>query len=541
MGLALAGSMGVGQGQGRVGDGVFRRVVVPGWVMAGGVSWLAGCGGSLGAPIGDAGVDVVGADVVVDHEVGDGGPQDASIDVQHVKDAGFDVTVTDGSVEAGACAAPAAPAPVCAGLCGNGAVDSCQGQCGPCPGGGGPGGPPNWDGGTCCQTLSESCDGTNLGGSTCAALGFSGGTLACNGGCTFDTSGCNHCGTDSHILACGNTPSAPDVTSLALAASDTAIALAWAAGPQGQRGMRVSILAPDLGVTAQVGCLGTGDVAAVAIAATPSGWIAAAQTPAGVALYPLRADGTPVGSASVIPGAATPILAQQPGGGPLLVWVAGQSGAFASFLDAAASVGTTKQLFGGSPITEPQYGSAVWVGDGFLVALRTNSGASVVHVALDGTLGASHSVGAETEYPQLAWTGSEARLTYGSFGGTAAVDLLRLDATGAPIGSALTAGSTPQYYDPAPIVGVRGDSLVLLPGYTGGTGIASHVDVGRFTADGKSVYAAYVLGQGGVDRISQYRLAVRGPDVVAAWVSGANWTSSASVSGSSVQVARIVP
>jgi hypothetical protein len=398
-----------------------------------------------------------------------------------------------------------------------------------------------FDAGTCCQTVTESCDGTNLGASTCATLGFSGGTLACNAGCTFDTSGCNHCGSDSHVVACSNVAGATDSSSLALAASDTAVAVAWVAGPQAQGGLHVSILAADLSVTAQVGCLGADDVQAVAIAATPSGWIVAAQTAAGVALYPLRADGTPVGSANVVAGAATPILAQRPGGGPLLVWVTKQSNAFAALLDEGAGVGTAVPLFGGGSITEPQYGSAVYVGDGFLVALRTNNGASVAHLSLDGTLGASHSVGADTEYPQLAWTGSEARVTFGSFGGTAAVDLVRLDATGAAIGAPVVVGSTPQYYDPAPVVSVRGDSVVLLPGYTGGTAVASHVDVGRFGSDGQAVYPAYVLGLGGTDRITQYRLAVRGSDVVAAWISGSNWITGSSEFPSSVQVARVSP
>jgi hypothetical protein len=36
----------------------------------------------------------------------------------------------------------------------------------------------------------ESCDGTNLSGQTCVGLGFAGGTLACSGSCSFDTSGC---------------------------------------------------------------------------------------------------------------------------------------------------------------------------------------------------------------------------------------------------------------------------------------------------------------------------------------------------------------
>jgi cysteine-rich repeat protein len=36
----------------------------------------------------------------------------------------------------------------------------------------------------------EDCDGNDLGGASCVDLGFSGGTLACDGSCHFDTSGC---------------------------------------------------------------------------------------------------------------------------------------------------------------------------------------------------------------------------------------------------------------------------------------------------------------------------------------------------------------
>ena len=36
----------------------------------------------------------------------------------------------------------------------------------------------------------EDCDGTNLGGSTCSSLGFSGGTLSCNASCIFNTAAC---------------------------------------------------------------------------------------------------------------------------------------------------------------------------------------------------------------------------------------------------------------------------------------------------------------------------------------------------------------
>lgn len=36
----------------------------------------------------------------------------------------------------------------------------------------------------------EHCDGSDLGGESCASLGFAGGALACDGSCTFDTSTC---------------------------------------------------------------------------------------------------------------------------------------------------------------------------------------------------------------------------------------------------------------------------------------------------------------------------------------------------------------
>jgi len=44
---------------------------------------------------------------------------------------------------------------------------------------------------------TEECDGTALGGATCISRGFTGGTLTCNPGCLFDTTGCT-------ASACGN-------------------------------------------------------------------------------------------------------------------------------------------------------------------------------------------------------------------------------------------------------------------------------------------------------------------------------------------------
>ena len=73
-----------------------------------------------------------------------------------------DVTCTSGNPPGNACRFVT---PICEPVCGNGVAE-----------------------------MGEDCDGGDLGGETCVSLGFGGGTLACAGNCTFDTSGCFECG-----------------------------------------------------------------------------------------------------------------------------------------------------------------------------------------------------------------------------------------------------------------------------------------------------------------------------------------------------------
>jgi len=42
--------------------------------------------------------------------------------------------------------------------------------------------------------IGEQCDGSNLGGSSCVSLGFTGGSLSCTTACTFNTSSCTNTG-----------------------------------------------------------------------------------------------------------------------------------------------------------------------------------------------------------------------------------------------------------------------------------------------------------------------------------------------------------
>jgi hypothetical protein len=52
--------------------------------------------------------------------------------------------------------------------------------------------------------VGEACDGTNLAGLTCGALGFSGGTLRCSSGCALDTSLCSGGGPAPPAGTCGD-------------------------------------------------------------------------------------------------------------------------------------------------------------------------------------------------------------------------------------------------------------------------------------------------------------------------------------------------
>jgi peroxiredoxin len=56
------------------------------------------------------------------------------------------------------------------------------------------------------REAGEQCDGANLGGQTCAGLGFASGTLTCNPNCTINTSGCTS-------AQCSQLSDCPDMTS----------------------------------------------------------------------------------------------------------------------------------------------------------------------------------------------------------------------------------------------------------------------------------------------------------------------------------------
>ncbi|MFI5302002.1 MAG: hypothetical protein ACHREM_28255, partial [Polyangiales bacterium] len=133
------------------------------------------------------------------------------------------ITYDAGSVT---CPAQTLPDPVCPiATCGNGHRDTCS-VCTPgsCWGGDPPGPAPACDAGVTCTTNAEACDGDDLNGVTCAALGFAGGTLRCGAWCDFDTTGCDPCATGPHVIGCERAPvDGKGASWLSVAATDNEI------------------------------------------------------------------------------------------------------------------------------------------------------------------------------------------------------------------------------------------------------------------------------------------------------------------------------
>ncbi len=424
--------------------------------------------------------------------------------------------------------------PACdAGLCGNGTIDSCtivsQGyNCGV-----GIDYPPGYDGGgigypncTTSRTVSEDCDGVDLGGASCAALGFASGTLGCSASCTYDTRACVTCATGSRIVQCGSEVDCAPVQSFSLAGVGSSLALATVSGAPSPGTVKVSLLSAALAVTATTVVTGITDGVRVALAATPSGWVVAVERSSGaLEVVPLAADGSASGPSTVVPGASIPVMAARGdassvNGGPLLVW--SQTPNYARFAVLLASDGTFETApvavsTGG--VVEPQFSSGVFTGKDFLYGERTD-GVTISHIGLDGSLlGQSRPANSATEYPQLAWLGDHAALTFADFSSTGTLEFATLSPSGAVMGAPITLGSIPtNEYNRSPLVPVAGgDVAVLLGGYTGGTDHASTLEVTTLTGTGGSVVPAFAVDNDPYAATAWRAIPFAG-DMVAGWI-----------------------
>ena len=199
-------------------------------------------------------------------------------------------------------------------LCGNGHIDTC-------PGG---------------DSLTEECDGQDLGSRTCASLGYFGGTLACTSSCDLDVEGCVSCGSDARISACVRSAAGTRPAALSLAATTTEIDVAWieSALPNvPSQGMHFSRYRSDFTLLSDTRCFGPADASLAGVAALGNGWVVGTltgsntNTGGGVYLVRLDGEGNILGSRTVANEAGSPFgfrLTTGPSGGALVTWIEGR-------------------------------------------------------------------------------------------------------------------------------------------------------------------------------------------------------------------------
>lgn len=229
----------------------------------------------------------------------------------------------------------------------------------------------------------------------------------------------------------------------------------------------------------------------VELAAVPGGWVVAAQTEAGIELIWLGEAGEPANRGVRLAKTSYPGLAVGSAGEVLVVHrgsvattgesVAPPEAMMATMVAPTGEVRWSARLFESS--IEPHFGSQVAADDGaFLVARRTDTGVTVTRVERSGAVGPRHLVKASTEYPSLAWCGSEGRLVWSDFSQSPHVRGATIDRAGRLANfknSEHVLGSTPEHFNASPVLCDGPGSLVLLGGYTGGTGVSQRLDLAR--------------------------------------------------------------
>lgn len=244
-----------------------------------------------------------------------------------------------------------------AAACGNGKVDSCMtiggGACEASPG---------------CMVVEtfEACDGSDLSGSTCTGLGYSGGALGCSS-CALDESACSVCSADPRVVQCGELRTeggARQSWSAKLSRRGGEVGLLWLEN----RGVRFARLSQSLEVLSSSDCIAdyganSSVSESLALAATETGWLAASVLLAEqVQLHVIDASGNVVTTRNVGDPVEVPrvLLESTQQGGALLV----------SSYEVVLLAADGSELARSTPFPDDELESLalVRVGSGFLVA-----------------------------------------------------------------------------------------------------------------------------------------------------------------------------
>ncbi len=226
----------------------------------------------------------------------------------------------------------------------------------------------------------------------------------------------------------------------------------------------------------------------ISIIASPDGWMVALAVDRRIEIIRLGVDGREYGYRSTIADAALPKLSADPPRPPLLLWSKPSNGEFAGRLivDTGSPPRPTK-IF--DMTTEPEFGGQIAIAPGeFLIARRSPKGVEVRHMSASGELRSGHAdVGPDTEYPTLVRCDDGPRLIWSQFGGRGEVRWARLREDGEVEGELVRLSGIPDHFNHSPAVCDGTDTLVLLAGYTGGTGLSKSLDLVRVDAAGQII------------------------------------------------------
>jgi hypothetical protein len=328
--------------------------------------------------------------------------------------------------------------------------------------------------------------------------------------------------------------SAATALTLALAAKDDEVALAWVEQEHDQPAeLWFARLSPSLDViaTSQIpdavlAASAEGNLPPIALAPLPSGWVVAGYTGDEIYIQAIDQDGRGLGRAMVagVPAGQlveVPRLIARSGGGPLLIWRTGDT-VYASVIADDGKAVTP-------PIVVAEAGpydwtaSAAFVGGVFYVGLAVEWDIStrlmVTPIGADGSRLATFEAlpGVNPRFPTLVTGADELRVAYqrGRYGsgGDLAIVWQRVTPTGAPASDPVVIDESDQWASTRRAYDVGGDTVAMLLGVTGQDAVA----VERVDRTGAVLSPSRRIAEGNPLSLTWYDMVRRGPDAVLAW------------------------
>lgn len=381
----------------------------------------------------------------------------------------------------------------------------------------------------------EACDGVDLGAESCTASGYASGAVACSSKCDVDRSGCRTCfPVDTTLVACNEARlPARLADAVQVAATDSAIALAWSGGEGGPQQVTPVLNLARLSPTLEV--LGTTElerilpapgaqssIRSVAVVPLGTGWLVGALADeTRVLLHRVDATGQDLGRVTLDTLADDDFtlkfvtLAARPTGGAIAVW-SSTGGISAAPIAGDGTVGT-KTTFSLASLVNVSVSNAVWLGDAAFLILSASTAVDLDRRATlllrFGTEGSAPSVVATLFADATGPRGLAAdadELLY-SYGGADDMLLARFDVKGKATATPVVTTTTVEA-----ITSAGDDAILVSPD---ATGVALSFE--RRTRAGTFVGQRHGLTRGPDSFVLLgYSAARRGPETIVAWIGG---------------------